>query len=389
VSYFAAISASSSMHLKPNSTETARDSGIDSLRGLMLLGMAMNHITSRLQVLTDHPFGYTSSAEGFVFLSGLVAGLVYTRRRQKLGVVVATRASVARACTIYCYHIGLFAALLIWTNAFTFLAGKIPGNAPQAMLDHPIQSLIAGLGLVNQPPLLDILPMYAGFMLLLPTVLAAFDAGHYRRVLAVSMAVWALTNLVSSPVPFVHGTIQVGAFTLGAWQLLFMIGVVFGHAKARGKSLLPRWTRHLVAPAFLLCGYAFLIRHWYLPAPFPTFADWVNKNNLAPARLINTGALIFLVHLAFVRWPGHFLWPPLALLGRHSLAVFSTHVATAYVLYAFPGIVSATPARTWLGTAIMVSALYAVALWRESRRTQAIRRPPARIKTAALGPSRG
>ena len=76
-----------------DSPEEQRDRGLDSLRGLMLLGMAVNHIASRLQILTDHPFGYTSTAEGFVFLSGLVAGLVYTRRRQRNGPAAAARAS--------------------------------------------------------------------------------------------------------------------------------------------------------------------------------------------------------------------------------------------------------------------------------------------------------
>ncbi|MEO6873294.1 MAG: OpgC domain-containing protein [Opitutaceae bacterium] len=353
---------------KSSLPSVARDQGLDSLRGLMLVGMAVNHITSHLQVLTDHPFGYTSTAEGFVFLSGLVAGLVYTRRQQRLGLAAATKSSVLRAVTIYRYHLALFGGLLVWTVGFYALTGRLAGNAPPAMLHHPWLSLASGAFLTYQPPLLDILPMYAGFMLMLPTVLWALDQGYYRGLLVLSFIGWAVTNLYWPAVPLVHGVVQIGAFNWGAWQFVFLCGAVCGHSKATSVSLLPRWQSGLILPALAFCIWCFLMRHWYLPAPFANFADWVNKNNLAPARLVNTFALFFLVHTAFVRWPKLFVWPPLALLGRHSLAVFTTHVAVAYVLYAFPQYVSATTALTWIGTAIMLAALFGVGIWREKAR---------------------
>ena len=328
----------------------------------MLVGMALNHIASPLQVFTDHPLGYTSSAEGFVFLSGLVAGLVYTRRRERLGPTATAVASWRRAGVIYGCHLALFAGLLIWTQAFTRITGEVPGNAPRAMLDHPWASLPFGALLINQPPLLDILPIYAGFMLLLPFLLSALSAGRHGLVLALSVVAWGLTNAAFPLVPYIAGVVQAGAFNWGAWQLIFVLGVMMGHARATGRSLLPRPSLGLLLPALAVCTYGFLLRHWYLPAPFAGFADWVNKNNLAPARLLNTLALFYLVHLAFGRWPRAFGWPPLALLGRHSLAVFSTHVATAYVLYAFPQYVSTGLAQTWLGTGLMLGAMALVAL---------------------------
>ena len=338
-----------------------RDQRLDSLRGLMLVGMAVNHIASPLRLFTDHPLGYTTSAEGFVFVSGLVAGLVYTRRYQRYGSVVTKRSSRLRTCTIYSCHLVLILGLLLWTNAFDAATGTPPGNSPPLMLDHPWAAMLGGVLLVNQPPLLDILPMYAGFMLLLPGLLAALEARRHPLVLGVSLAGWVMTNLLWPPVPLIFGVVQMGAFNWGAWQFLFVLGVTFGHARATGRSLLPRWSVRLALPALALCLYCFLIRHWYLPAPFAGFADWVNKNNLAPARLLNTLALFFLVHLAFRRWPRLFFWPPLALLGRHSLVVFSSHVALAYVLFAFPQYVSSTYAQTWLGTAVMLGALALVA----------------------------
>jgi hypothetical protein len=347
-----------------SSPSRPRDIRLDSLRGLMVVGMALNHIASPLHLLTDHPLGYTSAAEGFVFLSGLVAGLVYSRRRQRLGPAAVRQASWARACTIYAWHLALIFGLLLWTNAFIAATGTLPGNAPPEVWLHPAAALTAASLLVYQPPLLDILPLYAGFMILLPPLLAALDRGHYGRIWIASVALWLATQFLLPPVSYISGVIQIGAFNWGAWQLLFVLGATFGHAWATERQLLrsslERW---LVPPLLALCAYCFVVRHWYVPAPFASFADLVNKNNLAPVRLLNTLALFYLVHAAFVRWPRAFSWRPLALLGRHSLVIFCVHVAVAYVLYAFPQYVSNGPVQTWLGTGIMLGALYLVA-WR-------------------------
>lgn len=341
---------------------SSRDLRLDSLRGLMLVGMALNHITSPLQLLTDHPLGYTSAAEGFVFLSGLVAGLVYTRRRARLGAAAVTQASRARAFTIYACHVALVAGLVLWANLYATFMGQLAGNTSASLWHHPWASVVTGALLVNQPPLLDILPLYAGFMLALPLILRALDRGQHRWVLGVSGACWLLTNLFYPDIPYVGEIVQIGAFYFGAWQLLFVIGAIFGHAWAEKRRLLPeKSSPALLSVAFGLCAYCFLIRHWYLSAPFASFADWVNKNNLAPVRLLNTLALFYLVHAAFVRWPKLFTWPPLALLGRHSLVIFSVHVATAYVLYAFPHYVSSTPLQRWVGSGLMLTVLFAFA----------------------------
>ena len=63
----------------------ARDIRFDSLRGLLLVSMAINHLPSDLRVITDEGVGIVSSAEGFVFLSGVLAGFVYTRRLWREG----------------------------------------------------------------------------------------------------------------------------------------------------------------------------------------------------------------------------------------------------------------------------------------------------------------
>src|SRR5919202_6157898 len=62
-------------------THRGRDLRIDFLRGLCVIGMIVDHVAgpSWLYAITGGNHFYTSAAEGFVFVSGLVAGRAYTR----------------------------------------------------------------------------------------------------------------------------------------------------------------------------------------------------------------------------------------------------------------------------------------------------------------------
>ena len=45
---------------------------LDALRGLFLVWMTLTHLPTRASDLVNQPFGFVSSAEGFVFLSALL-----------------------------------------------------------------------------------------------------------------------------------------------------------------------------------------------------------------------------------------------------------------------------------------------------------------------------
>ncbi|EJH80513.1 TPA: OpgC domain-containing protein, partial [Vibrio cholerae O1] len=59
---------------------------LDSIRGLLLVLITFNHLiwysggTTILQMITHEPVGVFGAAEGFIFMSGLLAGMVYSRR---------------------------------------------------------------------------------------------------------------------------------------------------------------------------------------------------------------------------------------------------------------------------------------------------------------------
>src|SRR3954466_3199497 len=88
---------------------------LDALRGLFLVWMTLTHLPTRFADFVNQPFGFISSAEGFVFISALLVGRLYIRDlmldpgnvRAKLW---------KRSLKIYGYH------LLMLGLAFTVVA---------------------------------------------------------------------------------------------------------------------------------------------------------------------------------------------------------------------------------------------------------------------------
>ena len=80
-----------------------RDISLDILRGLMLIIMASDHFGEPVFQHLYEFSGYVSAAEGFVFLSGMLVALVYSRYYAAGGLVLEKRVW-QRAGTIYFYH---------------------------------------------------------------------------------------------------------------------------------------------------------------------------------------------------------------------------------------------------------------------------------------------
>lgn len=342
---------------------------LDSLRGVLLVMMAVNHIPSELRVVTDHPFGYVSSAEAFVFLAGVVAGLVYARKQVQGGRRAMERACARRSGEIFLHHGLALLGLFVWVVVFTLARdGELPGNAPTLLDQRPWAALALGAVLLYQPPLFDVLPMYCLFLSLLPGVLTALDHGGRRWVWGASLLLWAFTNVLTPQEPLRAGLVELGAFNLSAWQLVFVTGVICGHAWSRGERLVPRLHPGLLAAALAVALVGYLYRHGFVrPGGFRDSLIWLtNKNNVAPGRLLNVAALLYLVQAVAARYPHLLSWRGPALLGRHGLAVYTVHLGVAYAIYAFPQVFAVSSSGRWLGTGLMVAVMTLVA-WQQER----------------------
>ena len=74
-------------------TAQGRDLRIDLLRGFFVLAMIVDHVrgASPLYLLTGSNRFFVSAAEGFILLSGLMAGFIYRRVVARDGLAAAVR----------------------------------------------------------------------------------------------------------------------------------------------------------------------------------------------------------------------------------------------------------------------------------------------------------
>ncbi len=366
----------------------ARDLRFDTLRGLFLVIMTINHLPTELRRITDQSLGLFSAAEGFVFLSGLMAGWVYTRRFRSLGAAGLWSASSDRAKSIYRWHVGSVLAAFVLVQLTERLVGYCSPAVPRLFFEHPALSLGLGVSLLYQPGLLDLLPMYCGFVMLLPTVIRALESGRRVLVLAVSAGVWLAVQFA----PPVDGAplypIHTGSFNLLAWQFLFVAGVVVGHARASGRPQASRPSPWVLSAAAAVAAYGIGVRYAQWPALWPdrVFGVLLNKPALGLLRMADFGCVAYLVGVLGSRFPDALTWRPLAFLGRHSLAVVATQSVAVMGLLQFPALFETELSRT-LVAASAIGILFAAAGARQSLLAHGA--APALARQSALAKSGG
>ena len=330
--------------------------------------MAINHVPSDWHGLTDRSLGLFSAAEGFVFLSGLLAGLVYTRRLRSSGETGLRGLAIERANKIYGWHLAAFILALVAVLITDHIGAFCSLTSPQLFHRNPLLALVLGSSMLYQPGLLDILPMYCGLVLLMPLVLPALERGRRGWVIGLSFLGW----LAVQGAPAVDGApffpINLGSFNWFAWQFLFVLGLVLGHAHARPvRAPVPdtpatpvRWI--LLLPALALAIYSWGIHHyqWWQPWTDNVFGIMLNKPALGALRLGDFLLVSYLIAALGTRFPRALNWPPLALLGRNALVVMATQTVAAIAMLQFPSFWSTATSRA-ISNVSLLTLLFAAA----------------------------
>lgn len=176
--------------------KVVRDYRLDSLRGIFLIIMTINHFDSGsvLTKFTYQTFGFVTAAEGFIFLSGFVFALVYMRYHQNYEKLVSK--SLKRVITLLKYHYGMLLVVLLLAIVFPGL--KIYWNHHLTPFYSDIsQYFLASLLMLHQPGYMEILPMYALFLLVSPIAIKAFCKGQAVSVIIISLSLWAVAQVVN------------------------------------------------------------------------------------------------------------------------------------------------------------------------------------------------
>ncbi|WP_277186102.1 OpgC domain-containing protein [Caballeronia sp. BR00000012568055] len=311
---------------------TTRSLEVDFFRGVVLLIIAVDHITgSVLSHFTLHQYAFCDSAEVFVFLGGYASAAAYTALAARRSDSAARRRFFKRSWEIYRAY--LFTAFLMLIGGALLMALKVDTPMLQytewpTFLTRPV-GLLTDIALLKQQPYLSaVLPMYCVFALAVPVIV---PLAQRKRIIAIfgSLLVWL------AAVPLLHllpGTwADAWSFNPFAWQLMFMTGVL-----ARVQPISDEFHAGMTA-RWLTCGaialaltFAFYKLFLEVQAP-PGYL----KQNLATLRIVSFAAMAWIVARAvYAGWIGKLArkLPGVVTIGQQGLVCFIAGACVSLVL---------------------------------------------------------
>lgn len=349
-----------------SSRRPGRNMAIDALRGYCIVMMITGHVgtpTAVNQVI--HFLRFVSGAEGFVFLAGLVVGMVYRRKAEKSGELTAYRQLWRRAAMLYAVHIGMVLVAVL-ANSALFNYPDVPSISRVGIL--PFLGLLLSLK-VQPGHSLNILPLYVVLLATAPGIFALLRRGYTWLVLAASIVLFALTQAYPHLGGWVDPRCGSDAFPVPAWQGLFIPAMCLGYhytAICR-RFVAPYRRRLLVGLAVATTLLAVLV---WVQLPRFEFYDHVRwdlflweRHPLRFGRvlyfLVSIAAFYLIVQRGLSRggWIGRGL-EALALLGRNSLYCFLVHIVLA-----FPLASASVPADWWATSELITLGVVCLVYW--------------------------
>lgn len=322
--------------------------------------MTLTHLPTIISTYFNQPFGFVSGAEGFIFLSALFTGRIYSLAAQRNGYRAMAKQLWARTARLYLYHVALLGVAFV-VVAHLAAGGNRPAlhNLLDFYFTAPRQAIIYAALLIYRPPLLDILPMYITFLLLTPLVLKVAKKAGWNLILAAGFTLWlsaqfGLRQILFDFVTRVSGSniplSATGSFDLFAWQFMWLVGLYCGVRWSNDDLPVADWSRRMVMPAIVIVPVLFALRYSVgRGVELGIFEVSFDKWHLGVVRLVNFAAIAALL-IRFQSVAKPLAIRPLVIMGQASLQVFCAHV-----LFCFVGL-------TIMGDAPMVNGWHEAAL---------------------------
>lgn len=375
---------------------------IDGFRGYFLVFMMLNHLVFAggywLVKVNHNQVAFVEDAQGFIFLSGFLVGLIYVRKMQKAGFSAGAGAIWRRARDLYVYVLMVLATILAAT---LFLPGaqEIWRNwIGDLAIDNPVRLVSAAL-MLYQPTYMDILPQYIFYMIFAPFAVWWTLKGRGQWVLLISVLLWVVAQLglyrpLVEPVDaWLKGDGELGIrnhFNLFGWQIIFFPAIVLGVLTAQNKI---EWERIFTPSRTLIPIAALAFCLLFLPLRVATAYGFMPESifeQFRPFEIRGDFGLVYLINFAaaasgmawlVIAGPRHgsavvramagavhwvMTLPFLRLLGRHSLQVYAWHVILVYGVLYFdqrtPDLSEAAKTGVAIGAILLLSL---PPLWRE------------------------
>jgi len=376
---------------------------IDGMRGYFLVFMLINHLMFTgglwLVEINHRNLAFVEDAQGFVFLSGLLTGMVYSRKMMKDGYAAGRDHIWSRALELYRYALAVALAVLMLQLVLPGAVEAWKNWLGDANLLHP-SSLAPVATFLVQPTFMDILPQYIAYMTFAPVVIWLCLRGHWLGVAIGSLLVWLAAQLgLHRIVTYPIDTWLAGAqdkeglrvsFNLLGWQIVFFAGIIGGTLTSMKKI---EWRKIFDPKRTTLAWTALAITAFFLPLRIATahgfmpgfvlekFGLMEVRADFGPVYLINFAAVAYGLAWLLIAGPRHespvirkiavaltslFTLSFLQLLGRHSLQIYVWHVLIVYMISYLD---ARTPELSQLTKTIITIAALAVlaipAVWRE------------------------
>jgi hypothetical protein len=312
-----------------------RDLRIDACRGIALWFIFLDHVPNNIgSWLTLRNYGFSDTAEVFVFISGVTCALAYARARRCEGWNAVISRSLRRSWDIY-------AAFLLLTLAcaiMVYLAGRdhlADESNTRILLEHPGATLAHAAILQYRPVNTDVLPIFVVYHLLFAPLLWLLLRVP-NVTLGASLLLYALVQVFGWTVPAWQN--NAWFFNPLAWQLLIVSGAWW---VIEGKRFRPWVTsRTALVLAVLYLAFSLIIAlscsirplEAFVPQALAKLLYPLDKSNLDPLRLLHFFALAILAAwLVPCDWRG--LRTPVMRgairCGENSLAIFCLGVLLA------------------------------------------------------------
>lgn len=305
----------------------ARDLRFDFVRGVAVLAMVVDHLAgpSALYLVTGGNRFFTSAAEIFLIVSGVVAGQVYGRIAERQSLGVALRRLLERAGTLYVLTLAL---------TLTTTAVGIAGASGKSIGRSPFEVLWSILTLHQTAYLVDVMLLYTLLLLVAPAAVLLMHAGRTWIVVLTSWLQWAGYQLFpgQSEVPWtIAGN---NLFHFQAWQVLFFTGLVLGYHRKWLAAALPRsrqWPL-LVASALAFAGLVILFAAIQSGADTFVQERLFAKSDVQIGRLAVSAVVFAFLFLSLTRF-----WVPVRAalgwlvlpLGQNALYAYTAHMGLA------------------------------------------------------------
>ena len=318
-----------------------RDLRLDFFRGIALLLIFVAHVPGNwIARYRPGVFGFSDSADIFVFVSGYAAAIAYGKIFSRGG-FLAGSARVAKRCgELYSCHLGLFfsvAVLLVAGNRFLDTDVDYVNLLNLGyFFEHPQEGLLGLFTLTYVPNYFDILPMYMVSLAMLPFLLLLMRV-HKALAAAVCVALYLSVHFLGLDLPAEIEFQRPWFFNPFAWQLLFFTGFFLGGRHVRPPSA-RGWLMICCAVYVILCiplshlpTYSSI--RW-LNSIQATIDPFVSKTNLGFLRFLHMLALACLMaalfknreHLLREKWSA-----PLVKTGQQALPAFLMGMALSHV----------------------------------------------------------